>query len=317
MFDWLVEKKALPDEQSRLIFRGNTNQLAFIHLIIEPSEEFKKINHIEHMAIELGRENTSAHMWGSKLNELEYVSSRGTSSINESVLKDIVGYIKIYKPNPELITKSTSLNSDEILDADCGNIISFIFNLSQNHKRVFQNLEKSLEKSVGDIIAIGTPAVKLKEENRLRLKFFDQKDNDFWASEVSEGVLYFLALLCIINQPNPPKLLLLEEPEKGIHPRRIREVMDFIFRLAEEKDVQIILTSHNEHVLDDFATRPEAVFVFDKDEEGATYVRNLQTDIIEPTNQRNRELGLDEIDLTTDLSENWLYGLLGGVPAIP
>ena len=93
--------------------------------------------------------------------------------------------------------------------------------------------------------------------------------------------------------------------------------MDFIFRLAEEKDIQIILTTHNEHVLDDFATRPESVFVFDKDEEGATYVRNLQKDIIEPTNQRNQELGLDPIDLTTNLSENWLHGLLGGVPAIP
>ena len=111
--------------------------------------------------------------------------------------------------------------------------------------------------------------------------------------------------------------MLLEEPEKGIHPRRIREVMDFIFRLADEKDVQIILTTHNEHVLDDFATRPESVFVFDKDEEGATYVRNLQTDIIEPANQRNRELGLDDVDLTTNLSENWLHGLLGGVPSIP
>ncbi len=148
------------------------------------------------------------------------------------------------------------------------------------------------------------------------LKFFDKNDNGYWADEVSEGVLYFLALLCIIHQPNPPKLLLLEEPERGIHPRRIREVMDFIFRLAEEKDIQIILTTHNEHVLDDFSTRPEAVFVFDKDEEGATYVRNLQTDIIEPTNRRNRELGLDDIDLTTNLSENWLYGLLGGVPPI-
>ena len=92
--------------------------------------------------------------------------------------------------------------------------------------------------------------------------------------------------------------------------------MDFIFRLAEEKDVQVILTTHNEHVLDEFATRPEAVFVFDKDDDGATYVKNLQRDIIDPTNARNGELDLDPVDLTSNLSENWLYGLLGGVPAI-
>lgn len=316
MFDWLIEKQTLPEEASRIMFRGKSLN-AFIHLIPEPSEEFQKNDHIEHIAIEFSGDQAVAHQWGSNLSSLGYLSSKKTSSVNEHALKSTLGYLRIYKPNPELITRSALLSSDETLDADCGNIVPFIFNLSQNYKRTFRNIEDNLQKSVVDIVSISTPSVKTNEGDRLKLKFFDQEDNDFWASEVSEGVLYFLALLCIINQPNPPKLLLLEEPERGIHPRRIREVMDFIFRLAEEKDIQIILTTHNEHVLDDFATRPESVFVFDKDEEGATYVRNLQRDIIEPTNQRNEELGLDPIDLTSNLSENWLYGLLGGVPAIP
>ncbi|MCY7352978.1 MAG: AAA family ATPase, partial [Cytophagaceae bacterium] len=133
-----------------------------------------------------------------------------------------------------------------------------------------------------------------------------------------EGTLCFLALLCIIHQPSPPKLLLIEEPERGIHPRRIREVMNFIFRLAEEKDdVQIILTTHNEHVLNDFATIPEAVFVFDKNEDGATEIQNLKRDIIDPSHEKSRELGIEEVDFTSNLGESWIYGLLGGVPAIP
>ena len=92
--------------------------------------------------------------------------------------------------------------------------------------------------------------------------------------------------------------------------------MKLILQLADEKDIQIILTSHNEHVLDDFASTPESVFVFDKDETiGTTYVRNLQRDIIEPTNKECERLGLDLIDFTSNLSERWLYGLIGGVPA--
>ncbi|GAB3575880.1 hypothetical protein GCM10027578_40690 [Spirosoma luteolum] len=316
MFDWAVEKKTLPEAASRLIFRSETNSLAFIHLTIEPTSEFIAINHMEHVAIEFNRDQINPHIWGSSMSSFDYLPSNQTTRLNEHTLKNLLGYLKIYKPNPELITKPHKLSSEEILEADCGNIIPFIFNLSQNYKRVFRELENNLHKSVGDIVSIGTPSVESNGENKLRLKFFDKDDNDFWASEVSEGVLYFVALLCIINQPNPPKLLLLEEPEKGIHPRRIREVMDFIFRLAEEKDVQVILTTHNEHVLDEFATRPEAVFVFDKDDDGATYVKNLQRDIIDPTNARNGELDLDPVDLTSNLSENWLYGLLGGVPAI-
>ena len=149
-----------------------------------------------------------------------------------------------------------------------------------------------------------------------RLGLYDKVNKlTYWADELSEGTLYFLALLCIVHQPNPPKLLLLEEPEKGIHPRRIHEVMKFIFQLAEDKDIQVIMTSHNEHVLEEFAIIPEAVFIFDKDDEGATFVKNLQKDIIEPDTKKAIELGIDPIDYTDNIGDNWFMGLMGGVPA--
>ncbi|RZM11875.1 MAG: ATP-binding protein, partial [Pedobacter sp.] len=175
-------------------------------------------------------------------------------------------------------------------------------------------IQDDLSKCIPEIAYFTLPPVKVGNDSMLGLRFFDEEENGYWAEEVSEGVLYFLSLLCIIHQPNPPKLLLLEEPEKGIHPRRIREVMDFIFRLAEEKGVQIILTTHNEHVLDEFTTRPEAVFVFEKDDEGATHVKNLLHDIIEPSHQKSIKNETSQIDFTSNLGENWMYGLLGGVP---
>ncbi len=238
------------------------------------------------------------------------------------------GTLLVYKPDPNKITQPGPVGiSAETVNADASNLVGFLDLMLGKYRRpVFNRTEEDLQTCISEFDEINLedapPTDELKKQfgdkSFKKIGLTNSKQGiTYWADELSEGTLYFLALLCIINQPNPPKLLLLEEPEKGIHPRRIREVMDFIFRLAEEKDVQIILTTHNEHVLDDFATRPEAVFVFDKDEEGATYVRNLQKDIIEPTNQHNRELGLDEIDLTTNLSENWLYGLLGGVPSIP
>ncbi|MEA5405160.1 AAA family ATPase [Arcicella sp. DC2W] len=217
----------------------------------------------------------------------------------------------IYKPDPNTFTKPASLESANTLLPDCSNLVPFLFNLSQNHKKLFKNLEDNLAKCVGDLVSIGTPA----DGNKLKLKFFDKDDNDYWADEVSEGVLYFLAVLCIIHQPNPPILLLLEEPEKGIHPRRIHEIMKFIFQLVEDKDIQVIMTSHNEHVLEEFTTMPESVFIFDKDDEGATFVKNLQKDIIEPGIIKAKEFGIEPIDYTDNIGENWFMGLMGGVPA--
>ena len=222
---------------------------------------------------------------------------------------------KIYKPDPSKLVQQVKFSADQVeLMSDCSNLISFYFYVDANFRRNSKSIQENLSKCIPEIAYFTIPPVRSGSESMLGLQFFDKDDNSYWADEVSEGVLYFLALLCIINQPNPPKLLLLEEPEKGIHPRRIREVMDFIFRLAEEKDVQIILTTHNENVLNEFTSTPEAVFVFEKDEEGATHVKNLLRDIIEPSNQRSQETGTKEIDFTSNLGESWMYGLLGGVP---
>ncbi len=230
-------------------------------------------------------------------------------------LKESLSNTVIFNPNPTTFIKPVNFSADEIrIKGDCSNLIQYLFFVQNNFKSIYRKIEVDLEYTVGDLVSISTPPIKIGNESLLGLKFFDAQENGYAADEVSEGVLYFLALLCIVHQPNPPKLLLLEEPERGIHPRRIGEVMNFIFQLAEEKDIQIVLTTHNEHVLNDFATRPEAVFVFDKNEEATTEVRNLKKDIIDPSHKKSREMGFDGIDFTTNLSDNWIYGLLGGVP---
>lgn len=233
-----------------------------------------------------------------------------------STLKELqttIHYLRTYKPDPIKFSNVSDLKTEAAINDDCSNLVPFLFNLGQNNRKSFRQIEDGLKECVGDLVGIGTPAVEVEGVSKLRLKFFDKNDNDFWADEVSEGVLYFLALLCIVHQPNPPKLLLLEEPERGIHPRRIQEVMDFIFHLAETKDIQVIMTTHHERVVDYFADIPESVFVFDKNEEGATQVKNLKN-IIELSDAEHEKDGLPKIDFTASLGEHWAAGFMGGVP---
>ena len=222
---------------------------------------------------------------------------------------------KIFRPDPSRLIHAAKLSGSYVeLAPDGSNLIPFYFSIFNNYEVNSLKIQSDLSRCIPEITRFRTPPVE--GDNMLGLKFFDKQEVGYWASEVSEGVLYFLILLCVVNQPNPPKLLLLEEPEKGIHPRRIWEVMKFIFQLAEEKNVQIILTTHNEHVVNAFSSMPESIFVFDKDEEtGETTVRNLQKDIIEESHQKSEKLGLDKIDFTENLGDSWLYGLIGGVPA--
>jgi predicted ATP-dependent endonuclease of OLD family len=217
----------------------------------------------------------------------------------------------IYKIEPSSFSLSVALAHQPRLSASGKNIVNFLYYLGQNYKSRYRALEADFARCVHDLVSISTPADP-DEAGKLKLKFFDKNDTAYWAEEVSEGVLYFLGLLCIVHQPEPPQLLLLEEPEKGIHPRRIRETMNFIFELARLRNIQIILTSHSPYVVDHFADIPECISVFDR-ENGETVIHNA-ADLIEKTNEEYAEQGLPPTKYKDSLGEYWVSGFLGGVP---
>jgi predicted ATPase len=234
------------------------------------------------------------------------------------------GFTVIYNIDPTTIKYAYPLlPNNSIIHGDGSNVVAFLDTLRDKFPDNFNAIQEGLRVCIPEFSQIRfdtiTPDERLKETygdktfKRIGLFNKDQRVT-YWADELSEGTLYFLALLCIVNQPNPPKLLLLEEPEKGIHPRRIREVMEFIRRLVAEKDIQVIMTTHSPLLLDEFADSPESVFIFDKDDEGATHVKNLQRDVIEPDLALSQQNGVEPPNYTDSLGESWKIGFLGGVP---
>ena len=232
--------------------------------------------------------------------------------------------INIFTINPHQITQPCPLYPDgDIIKPDTSNVVAFLDSLRDTYPVNYATISESIFQLIPDLSQILFKTV-LPDKNQKKIHgertfkkigFLNKLQNvAYWAEELSEGTLYFLALLCIINQPTPPKLLLLEEPEKGIHPRRIFEVIQFIFQLAEEKDVQVIMTTHSPIVVDMFKDMPESVFIFDKDNEGATHVKNLQRDVIEPEAEKSKELGIEPHHYTDSLGDAWTVGFLGGVP---
>ena len=76
------------------------------------------------------------------------------------------------------------------------------------------------------------------------------------AQQSSDGAILFLGLLALIHSPDPPKMLLIEEPEKGVYPKRLEEVIRLIRRLHEvpsgRTPPQIIMTTHSPYLLSSF-----------------------------------------------------------------
>ncbi len=78
------------------------------------------------------------------------------------------------------------------------------------------------------------------------------------APQLSEGLLYYLAFTTIRDLSRAP-VLLLEEPENGLHPARIREVMRLTREFVAETGTQVILATHSPLVINEM--QPEEVTV--------------------------------------------------------
>jgi predicted ATPase len=128
------------------------------------------------------------------------------------------------------------------------------------------------------------------------------------AEELSQGTLYVVALLALAFDPTPPRILCLEEVDRGVHPRMFREVRDVLYRLsyppaeAGRAGVQVIATTHSPYFIDLFRDHPEEVIISQKTGRAA---------ILERLADRP---DLPELLREGSLGEMWYSGILGGVP---
>ena len=127
----------------------------------------------------------------------------------------------------------------------------------------------------------------------------DRLDGSITASRISDGTLRFLQLLVILRHPDPPPLILIEEPELGLHPDAIRIVADEL--MDASKRTQLIVTTHSAELISAFQHTPDSVLVCEKDFDNATVIRRL-----DPVSIRR---WLKDF---SSLGEVWLSGAIGG-----
>ncbi len=110
------------------------------------------------------------------------------------------------------------------------------------------------------------------------------------AAQASDGTLLVLAYLAILYSPRPPRMLLIEEPENGIHPKRLQDVLTILKELvAEQSHTQVVLTTHSPYVVDLF--QPEQVSLCTRAQDGSVRVRRLSESSIVERQQAVFSLG--------------------------
>ena len=129
------------------------------------------------------------------------------------------------------------------------------------------------------------------------------------AENLSQGTLYLLAILTLAFAPQSPAVVCLEEADRGMHPRSLREVRDTLYRLSYPKEtgmdrdpVQVITTTHSPYLLDQFREHPDEVVLASKHGTAAKFERlSDRADIMDLMKEAH-------------LGDLWYSGILGGVP---
>ncbi len=83
-----------------------------------------------------------------------------------------------------------------------------------------------------DVNTLGEVELRLREDKTL-----------IPARVVSEGTLRMLGLLALAGAKEPPALVGFEEPENGIHPRRLQLIAELLHTRAAVEDTQMIVTT--------------------------------------------------------------------------
>jgi len=190
-----------------------------------------------------------------------------------------------------------------------------------NLTNVFASLGRARQIEVGRELARLIPVISDVESrpspNKVgfqTLYFQDRWNKEAWYDprEVSEGTMLILAYLTLQYQTPPVDLIAVEEPERGLHPYLLGELVSFLRRLSSgqigPKPVQIVLATHSAEFLDHL--RPEEVVFLTRSESDGT-VKVSQPPTKEPTWTAAFK------EYRESLGSAWLAGGLGGVPSSP
>lgn len=163
-------------------------------------------------------------------------------------------------------------------DPDAFNeVIFYMHNLIPQFRRIrfrraaIKRMEKELLRVGDESVERRTSRVYWGEE----ILFDFAKALDVPAHAVSEGTLYLLGLLGVLLGPSPPKVLLMDDIERGLHPLAQKSLLDVLREVMQRfPDLQILATAHSPYLLD--YLRPEEVRLMTIDEDGFSVCGRLK-----------------------------------------
>ena len=193
--------------------------------------------------------------------------------------------------------QACNAEDNRYLRHDASNLPAFLYRLQQTEPRAFTLIEQTIQ-SIAPYFKRFRLAPSSLAPNQISL-VWEEQDSDMYldAHSLSDGTLRFIALATLLLQPDPPKTIVIDEPELGLHPAAI-EKLTALVRVASHK-AQVIIATQSSSFVSCF--EPEDIVVVERKEGSTAFVR--------PDKERLTSWLEDY-----SLGELWEKNLIGGKP---
>ena len=167
--------------------------------------------------------------------------------------------------------------ADTALGESGGNLSGVLFNLCERgeKERLLDFVGELPEQNIRDIDFIDTPRgevmVSLKET-------FGGMDRSCDATLLSDGTLRVLAIAAVMLSAKKGSLVVIEEIDNGVHPSRARSLLKKISEIATERDLRVLISTHNPALLDALPDEaiPDVTFCYRSPEDGSSCLLRLR-----------------------------------------
>jgi predicted ATPase len=230
----------VPTEEDRFIF---TDETIYFH---DRGRGFPRP-----MDLPLGEGHAESKLPGSKERVATYVKS------------DLKSY-RIYHfhdtSSGAKVKQTGELEDNSYLREDASNLAAFLYRLQERDSSTFENIEGTLRQVAPFFDSFRLKPSRLNPD-KIRLEWKEKgSDRYFNAHALSDGTLRFICLATLLLQPTTPPVILIDEPELGLHPAAIELLAD-LFSSASER-TQVIAATQSVTLVNQLT--PESVWAVDR-----------------------------------------------------
>jgi len=230
-------------------------------------------------------------------------SSATLSRNRASYILEAINSWKIYHFHDTSMTagvrRECSIKENKSLAYDCSNLAAYLYQLKKNNSISYQHIRKVVKLAVPFFEDFELEPTSTDGGVQSIQLFWKQKGSDYimWPQQLSDGSLRFICLVTVLLQPNPPSLIIIDEPELGLHPYALTVLGSLLKSVSS--GTQIIVSTQSVDLLNEFSI--DDLIILDRKDECTTFTR--------PTEQEFAEW-LKEYSI----GDLWLKNVIGGRP---